>query len=206
MDTTSLNKIIEVGNDYIHIQTGVNTDEILDILSEKNLSLGVVHPFEIHTIGGLISKNFNSFDSKYSSFNETIIFLKFISKEGSLCEIDDPEEILKIENFGLIVEVKLKVQKNEILQKKQKKIKIEDLKNLKIDNLNFCRLINDQLVQLVYFEKCENQEIEISKGNNLIEELWMDNEEYVLRNQLLRMTSILPSVDHEFPTTIQNIK
>eukprot|EP01080_Neovahlkampfia_damariscottae_P012865 gene12865-7288_t len=150
IDTTKLNEIIEIDNEFIIVQTGVNKNDLLSKLQSKGLSLVSIDPFFNRSIGGLIASNYRGFDKH--SIIDTIISMKIISKEGKLQELK--EDFDKID--GLIVEAKLKIQQNEMLQKHLKIYKKHEIKNLLIDSLHFCRITKDENIQIATFDSAEN--------------------------------------------------
>jgi hypothetical protein len=182
VDTKGLNKIIGIEDDCLIVQSGVQTNEILKYLTEKNLSLFGLNPFENHTIGGLIFVNYQGF--------ETLSIQKSVKTSTWIVE----GECIEMEGFsnlhGLMVEVKLKLRPNECFKKK---ILIkEDTESFQLSSFHFCKKI-EKRNQIVLFEKVE-EELP-TKDQYFFDEMWLENEDVISMNQLYNLKRLLPEIN-----------
>jgi hypothetical protein len=185
INTKGLNKIIGVEDDCLIVQSGVETNEILKFLNEKNLSLLGLHPFENHTIGGLIFMNYQGFN--HESIQNSIKSMKLIS-EGELIELNQEDGFSNLQ--GLIVEVKLKLIPNDCFKKKF--LTKNGTETFQSSSIHFCKKIENGN-KIVLFEKVEDPIP--SKDEYFIDEIWLENEDIISMNQLFCLKSLLPEIN-----------
>jgi decaprenylphospho-beta-D-ribofuranose 2-oxidase len=120
-DMTNYNKIIAVDkiNNIVTVESGATWKQLQQVLGEDGLALKVMQDSNIFTVGGSIGTNIHGKDIRYGSFIESIDSFKLINSQGMEVNCSRSENYELFKNvvggfgiFGIVTEVKLKVEKN----------------------------------------------------------------------------------------------
>tara|TARA_Y100000590_G_scaffold216680_1_gene245438 strand:+ start:2990 stop:4462 length:1473 start_codon:yes stop_codon:yes gene_type:complete len=126
LDMTGLNKIISLDtvSKIIHVQSGVTWAQIQEYINPHNLAVRAMQSSNIFTVGGSMSSNVHGRDPRNSLIVETIEDFRLILATGELINVsrNENKELFSLVIggyglFGIITDVRIRLKKNNILEK-----------------------------------------------------------------------------------------
>lgn len=135
LDMTGLNKILslDTANQIIHVQSGVTWAQIQEFINPHNLAVRAMQSSNIFTVGGSMSSNVHGRDPRNSLIVETIEDFRLILSTGEIINVsrDENQELFSLVIggyglFGIITDVRIRLKKNNILEKEALLINYKD--------------------------------------------------------------------------------
>ena len=126
LDMTGLNKILslDTANKIIHVQSGVTWSQIQEFINPHGLAIRAMQSSNIFTVGGSMSSNVHGRDPRNSLIVETIEDFRLVLSTGEIVNVsrDENQELFSLVIggyglFGIITDVRIRLKKNNILDK-----------------------------------------------------------------------------------------
>jgi len=111
VDMSKMNKILEIGDDYVIVQAGVVLDDLNNALKDKFFPV-IPYTHKVCTIGGMIAANAHGLHSYYGKTGKYVMALEIVDGAGRYLKMNAST----IKNFigfegtsGIIVAAKLRI-------------------------------------------------------------------------------------------------
>ena len=111
VDMSKMNKILEIGDDYVIVQAGVVLDDLNRALKDKFFPV-IPYTHKVCTVGGMIAANAHGLHSYYGKTGKYVIALEVVDGAGRYLKMNSST----IKNFigfegtsGIIVGAKLRI-------------------------------------------------------------------------------------------------
>lgn len=138
IDMKSYNEILDYdpNRKRITVQSGITWDQIQRKINRDGLALRVTQSQSIFTVGGSLSANIHGRDIRYGSLIDTVESFRLLTPEGEIIEVSRnknsewfPYTLGGYGLFGIILDVTLKLTKDELYQIQAKKVSVEEYPN-----------------------------------------------------------------------------
>jgi FAD/FMN-containing dehydrogenase len=180
------NMQIDTTNNILTIGSGALWEDAIHYLDKFNKSIAVMQAFSSFSIGGSISVNGHGWQKDSPPISSSVISFTILNHNGEIlnCSRTENQELFSLVIggyglFGIILDIKLKIVDNEVLQFKYIRLSPENYvehykknvsNNVKV-KLVFGRLrISNKLfleeVSLSYFEKVDEKTLPLNQRNN----------------------------------------
>lgn len=135
IDMKSYNEILDYQPDkqQIMVQSGITWEQIQRKINPDGLALKVTQSQAIFTVGGSLSANIHGRDIRYGSLLDTVESFRLLTPEGKVIEVSRnqnsewfPYVIGGYGLFGIILDVTLKLTKDELYQIQSEKMTVEE--------------------------------------------------------------------------------
>ena len=152
LDMTGLNEILslDTANKIIHVQSGVTWAQIQEFINPHNLAIRAMQSSNIFTVGGSMSSNVHGRDPRNSLIVETIEDFRLLLSTGEIVSVsrDENQELFSLVIggyglFGIITDVRIRLKKNNILEKEALLLDYKDFPKFFRENI-----IGDPKVEL----------------------------------------------------------
>tara|TARA_Y100000310_G_C20684633_1_gene818148 strand:- start:948 stop:2108 length:1161 start_codon:yes stop_codon:yes gene_type:complete len=113
VDMSKMNKVLDIGPDYVVVQAGVVVDELNRVLAKKKKYFPVV-PLEhkVCTIGGMVATNCLGLDTYYGKMEDWVIGMRVVDGTGKVLDLGKVPSTAFVGSegiFGVMCAVKLKI-------------------------------------------------------------------------------------------------
>ena len=166
LDFSKMNKIEQIGKDYITVEPGVICDDVNKLLKDKFFPI-IPEDSSVCTIGGMCGVNSSSiYQKRFGKMKDWVIEVEMIDGHGRLKKYGP--EILGTEGtIGIITKIKLRIT-DKIHEKSVDLLKFDKIQQLieKLSQLNN----NNEAIAIEYISKHAASLIGLEENNYLIVE------------------------------------
>jgi FAD/FMN-containing dehydrogenase len=137
IDMKNMNRILELKNGIVKVQSGTTWSKLIKFLNKFNLSVAEMQSYSSFSVGGSVSVNCHGRSTIYGTIGDTVEELKVMTSDGNIiyCSRDHNDDIFRacIGGYGgiaIILEVSLKTTDNCHIERKIINAKSESLQEL----------------------------------------------------------------------------
>ncbi len=201
IDMRSFNNVLDLDtlNKTITVQPGITWRDIQTVIDPYNLSIKIMQTYANFTVGGSVSVNCHGRYIGHGPIISSVLGLKIVNAYGEtmVASRTQNQDIFNAVvggygGIGVIVEVTLQLADNVKVERKFKKIKIEDYNtffNQNIKNNNAVVFQNGDLYPPKYDEIINISWQETTKKVTESERIRPDDENYWLERQMIEIVS-----------------
>ncbi|SES63617.1 FAD/FMN-containing dehydrogenase [Oceanobacillus limi] len=205
LDMTSYNDIVSIEPDekLITVESGATWADVQEAVNPYGLSVKVMQSSNVFTIGGSLSSNVHGRDPRYGSIIETVHSFRLLQFDGTIVDVTPEEHPSLFQSviggfglFGVILDVTLELQDNEIYLATTESIDLDEypeyIRKHVMDQgdvgLHFARLSAspDDLLEDMYFTTyhvVDESESDYPTKEELDDLTPLQEEEHVLRDK-----------------------
>jgi hypothetical protein len=137
IDMKNLNRILELRNGIVTVESGITWNKLIKFLDKYNLSVAEMQSYSNFSVGGSVSVNCHGRSTIYGTISDTIEGLKVVTSNGDIiyCSRDTNYDLFRacIGGYGgiaIIIEVSLKTVNNFYIERKIINTRSESLNEL----------------------------------------------------------------------------
>ena len=166
VDMSKMNKVLEVGLDYVWVEAGAVWDEVDSVLGDKEIAVKPIN-HKVCTIGGMVAMNSLGVEVENGKISQYVIELEAVDGSGKYLKMGLPA----LKNFvglegtsGIITKVKLKIVKREM--KSYMIYKFNTLGSMIQKAVKMIAL--DDVLSVEYFDDLSSEMVGLEAKNHIV--------------------------------------